>query len=63
MEVFTMEKYNEFAGIVSESEIDEMLDDNVSGGFTSWACAIGITAIVTFFANCPTTACSDDCRF
>ena len=34
-----MEKYNEFAGIVSESEIDEMLDENVSGGaFTTWTC-------------------------
>ena len=58
-----MEKYNEFAGIVSESEIDEMLDEKVSGGASSVPCLIGTTAIVTFFALCPTTACSDDCRF
>ena len=58
-----MEKYNEFAGIVSEAELDEMLTENTSGGFTSWECTIAISAVITYFGLCPTTACSDDCRF
>ena len=63
MEKFTMEKYNEFAGIVSENELDEMLDEDTVGGATSLPCITAVTALITCFANCPTTACSNSCRF
>ena len=63
-----MEKYNEFAGIVSEKEIDDMMtEDKTAAGATTVPCAvIGITlaaaAIVTSMDNCPTTPCTNKCR-
>ncbi|MBE6856934.1 MAG: hypothetical protein E7500_05850 [Ruminococcus sp.] len=65
-----MEKYNEFAGIVSEKELDSMItEDTAVGGVSTYVCVtvpltIVTVAQITFgWDFCPTCACTDSCRF
>lgn len=61
-----MEKYNEFAGIVSEAELDEMCNEETAGGVISPATPgifTIVTAITAAWSYCPTTGCTHECRF
>lgn len=60
-----MEKYNEIAGIIPETELDDMCSDETVGGTSTWPCAITTTIVAVTFKwdYCPTQACTDSCRF
>ena len=60
-----MEKYNEIAGLIPETELDDMVSDNTVGG-SSWVClgiaVVGGTIAVTkSWDFCPTNGCTDYC--
>lgn len=66
---FDIEKFKKLAAVVSEDELDGMLDENIAGGASSVACAtvvVKVTAVVvaatTGFDWCPTGACTYSCR-
>ncbi len=65
-----MKNYEEIAGIIPESELDELLEDKTGAGTptpSSWTCITAITAITaqltTGWDCCPTGACTHSCRF
>ncbi|HOC35286.1 MAG: class II lanthipeptide, LchA2/BrtA2 family [Ruminococcus flavefaciens] len=67
---FNMEQFKKLAAVVSEDELDEMLDENVTGAASSIPCAkvvVKVTTVVvaatTGFDWCPTGACTTSCRF
>ena len=66
---FDMEKFRKLAAVVSESELDEILDENITGAASTVPCAelvITITGVVVKatkgFDWCPTGACTTSCR-
>jgi len=67
---FDMEQFKKLAAIVSEGEIDEMLDETTVGAASTLPCAevvVTVTGIIvkatTGFDWCPTGACTHSCRF
>ncbi|MBE6856933.1 MAG: hypothetical protein E7500_05845 [Ruminococcus sp.] len=67
-----MKNYNEIAGLVSEKELDTLLEDEITGGATPITpatptivgTAIEVAVVVTLaWKYCPTTGCTYSCRF
>ncbi|MGB4091765.1 MAG: class II lanthipeptide, LchA2/BrtA2 family [Ruminococcus flavefaciens] len=67
---FDMEKFKKLAAVVSEDELDTLLDETTVGAGSSNDCAdliLKITGVVVSatskFDWCPTGACTTSCRF
>ena len=61
-----MKNYNDIAGVVSENELDELMEENVNGGAIPEIVLVTIditVAITVGWKYCPTSGCTYSCRF
>ena len=60
-----MEKYNEIAGLIPETELDDMVADDTVGGLTPWVGPLigTIFALTAAWDYCPTSGCTYECAY